>query len=92
MLCLTLQVLAVASLSYLIGGKIKEALATSQQAVHLYPNVGESWAVLAASCHIAQLQAPLRALISRARQYTDLERPLAKWMSNFERKIALLSS
>lgn len=84
--------LAVASLSYLLGGKIKEALATSQRAVHLYPNMGESWAVLVASCYIAQIQTPIRALISRARQYTDLERPLAKWMSNFERKIALLSS
>lgn len=80
----------MASLSYLLGGQVNKALMTSQQAVHLYPTVGECWAVLAASCYVAQVQTPLQALISRARQHTDFERPLAKWMSHFERKMALV--
>lgn len=86
------QVLAVVSLSLLMGGEARRALSASQHAVHLYPAVGESWAVLAASCYAANQPTPLRPLLSHARQHIDLERPLAKWMSSFERKIAMIAS
>ncbi|KAG8336235.1 Tetratricopeptide repeat protein 37 [Homalodisca vitripennis] len=90
------KVLAVVSLSQLMSGDANRALSASQHAVHLYPAVGESWAVLATSCHAASVTnvtpAHLRSFISHARQNIELERPLAKWMSNFERKISLLAA
>lgn len=84
------KVLPVVSLSHLIGGNKKSALSVSQHAVHLYPNEGESWAVLAASTYFHCTPNQIRSFVSFARQNLDLGRPLAKWMSNFERKVALL--
>ncbi|XP_054277686.1 tetratricopeptide repeat protein 37-like [Macrosteles quadrilineatus] len=86
------KVMALVSLSYLQGGDVPRALVASKRAVHLYPHIGEAWAVLAASCCAARLDTPLRPIISHARQNTELERPLAKWMSNFERKLAISAS
>ncbi|XP_069681678.1 tetratricopeptide repeat protein 37 [Periplaneta americana] len=91
------KVMSLVSLSHLLASKAKDSLRSSQKAVHMFPDIPENWVVLIASfmpwCmhqRSSSDTAWLKRLISHVRRKLDASREMNKWLSNHERKVALL--
>lgn len=89
---------ALVSLSHLQAGHARSSLIEAQRAVHLFPDRPENWAVLVAAvlphCMLYQSKSEamwLRGTVGLVRRHQECSsRALTQWLSNHERKAALL--
>ena len=92
------QIQSLVTLSHLQAGHSRKSLLEAQRAVHLFPDQPEGWAVLVAAvlprC-IARSNAKEARWVGATvglvrRNQSCSSRTLAHWLSNNERKAALL--
>ncbi|XP_039276622.1 tetratricopeptide repeat protein 37 isoform X2 [Nilaparvata lugens] len=83
------KILPIASVAHLLSGNVKDSLTMSQQAVHLYPNVAEGWAVFLASAIAMQKPTDLLMnILARLRFNVDSTNYLSDWVNSIEPMIS----
>lgn len=83
---------SIMSLCYLLCGQINKSLQHCSDAIHIFPNVPENWAVFIAVHYTTGADSNLiRKYVSFVRRRMPCARNLNTWLANMERKLATIT-